>query len=87
VARCPVALESLKNAGIRLAFLSNATLKILDSGIKNSGLDGIFEHVLSTDKIKTYKPEPRAYQIALDAFGFKKKKSSLLRSLDGCCGG
>lgn len=70
----PLALESLKNAGIRLAFLSNATPKILDAGIKNSGLDGVFEHVLSTDKIKTYKPDPRAYQMAIDAFGLKKEE-------------
>lgn len=68
----PAALESLKSAGIRLAFLSNATPKILDAGIKNSGLDGVFEHVLSTDIIKTYKPAPRAYQMAIDTFGLTK---------------
>lgn len=70
----PPALKSLKSAGFRLAFLSNATPKILDSGIKNSGLEGVFEHVLSTDKIKTYKPDPRAYQMAIDAFGLKKEE-------------
>lgn len=67
----PPALQSLKSDGIRLAFLSNATSKILDAGIKNSGLDGIFDHVLSTDEIKTYKPDPRAYQMAIDAFNLK----------------
>ena len=70
----PLALKSLKSAGIRLAFLSNATPKILDSGIENSGLEGVFEHVLSTDRIKTYKPDPRAYQMAIDAFGLKKEE-------------
>lgn len=68
------ALQSLKNDGIRLAFLSNATSKILDDGIKNAGLDGIFEHVLSTDKIKSYKPDPRAYQMAIDAFNLKREE-------------
>ena len=67
----PPALQLLKSAGIRLAFLSNATRKILDAGIKNSGLEGIFEHVLSIDEIKTYKPDPRAYQMGIDAFGLK----------------
>jgi 2-haloacid dehalogenase len=67
----PLALQSLQSAGIRLAFLSNATPQILDAGIKNSRLEGIFEHVLSTDKIRTYKPDPRAYQMAIDAFGLK----------------
>ncbi|MBI3561842.1 MAG: haloacid dehalogenase type II [Gammaproteobacteria bacterium] len=70
----PLALKSLKSAGIRLAFLSNATPKILDSGIKNSRLEGVFEHILSTDKIKTYKPDSRAYQMAIDAFGLKKEE-------------
>jgi 2-haloacid dehalogenase len=70
----PPALQALKDAGIRLAFLSNATPKILDAGIKNSGLEGVFEHVLSTDKIKTYKPDPRAYQMAIDAFALKKEE-------------
>ena len=68
------ALRSLKSDGIRLAFLSNATSKILDAGIKNSGLDGLFEHVLSTDKIKSYKPDPRAYQMAIDAFNLKREE-------------
>jgi 2-haloacid dehalogenase len=68
------ALQLLKDAGIRLAFLSNATPKILDAGIMNSGLAGIFEHVLSTDTIKTYKPDPRAYQMATDAFALEKEE-------------
>ena len=70
----PQALDSLKGAGIQLAFLSNATPKILDAGIKNSKLEGVFEHVLSTDKIKTYKPDPRAYRMAIDAFSLKKEE-------------
>lgn len=67
-------LQSLKSDGIRLAILSNATSKILDAGIKNSELEGVFEHVLSTDKIKTYKPNPRAYQMAIDAFNLKREE-------------
>ena len=68
------ALQALKSSGIRLAFLSNATPKILVAGIRNSELDGVFEHVLSTDKIKTYKPDPRAYQMAIDAFNLKREE-------------
>src|SRR5690348_13888273 len=39
------ALTSLKEAGIRLAFLSNFTPAMLNAGIKNSRLEGMFEHV------------------------------------------
>ena len=70
----PIALHTLKSAGIRLAFLSNATANILDAGIKNSGLQNVFDHVLSTDKLKTYKPSPRAYKLAMDAFGMRKEE-------------
>lgn len=66
------ALRALKADGVRLAFLSNMTRPMLDGGIARSGLDGIFEHVLSTDAIRTYKPDPRAYQMALDAFGLAR---------------
>jgi 2-haloacid dehalogenase len=70
----PSVLKSLKEAGIRLAFLSNATPTILEAGIENSGLQGLFEHVLSTDRIRTYKPDPRAYQMAVDALGLKREE-------------
>lgn len=70
----PLALRSLKSAGLRLAFLSNLAPKVLDSAIKNCGFEGLFEHALSTDKIKTYKPDPRAYQMGIDAFGLNKEE-------------
>ncbi len=70
----PTALSALKEAGIRLAFLSNMTTKMLDAGIKNAGLDGVFEHVLSTDQIRAYKPDPRAYQMAIDAFKLEREE-------------
>lgn len=68
------ALQALKKAGLRLAFLSNATPKILGAGIANAGFGGVFEHVLSTDRIQTYKPSPRAYQMAVDAFKLKREE-------------
>ena len=34
----------------------------------------MFEHVLSTNKIKTYKPDPRTYQMAIDAFNLKREE-------------
>jgi len=65
----PAALRSLRNMGLRLAFLSNATPSMLTNGIVNGGLEDVFEHVLSTDPLRTYKPDPRAYRMATDAFG------------------
>lgn len=70
----PAALQSLKNAGMRLAFVSNLTPQILAAGIKNAGFEGLFEYALSTDKIKAYKPDPRAYQMAIDAFKLPREE-------------
>jgi 2-haloacid dehalogenase len=70
----PAALSSLKKAGLRIAILSNLTGKMLEAGIRNPGLDRMFDHVLSTDRVKAYKPDPRAYQMAVDAFALKREK-------------
>lgn len=67
-------LSELKSSGIKLAFLSNMTEKMLYAGIKNSGLEGYFDHVLSTDQVRTFKPDPKAYQLALDAFGLNRNQ-------------
>jgi len=60
-------LEALTKSGIRLAILSNLTSTMLDSNIKSAKLNGTFEKVLSTDRAKTYKPDPQAYQLGIDA--------------------
>lgn len=62
------ALGALRQGGIRLALLSNMTPALLDAGVRRAGLGGLFEHVLSTDRLRTYKPDPRAYQMGVDAF-------------------
>jgi len=65
----PAALRSLRKAGFQLAFLSNMTARMLEAGIRNSQLDGVFDHVLTADRVRAYKPDPRAYRMGLDAFG------------------
>jgi 2-haloacid dehalogenase len=67
-------LKQFRDAGIRMAFLSNLTDAMLDSAVKNSGLEGFFEPHLSTDKVGAFKPDPRAYQMGLDAFKLGKEE-------------
>ena len=69
----PTALRSLKEAGVRLAFLSNMTARSLEAGIARAGLGDVFEHVLSTDDIRTYKPHPRAYRMAMEAWDLARE--------------
>jgi 2-haloacid dehalogenase len=70
----PEALKTLRTAGIRLAVLSNFTQQMLEAGIRKSGLEGVFETLLSTDRVRQFKPAPRAYQLAVDTFGLKREE-------------
>jgi 2-haloacid dehalogenase len=67
-------LKQLHGAGIRMAFLSNLTAAMLDAVVKNSGLEGMLEDHLTTDKVRAFKPDARAYQMGVDAFGLKKEE-------------
>jgi 2-haloacid dehalogenase len=62
------ALTRLQDAGVRLAFLTNLSPKMLQGCINSSGIAGLFEHSLSTDAIRSYKPDPRTYQLGPAAF-------------------
>jgi 2-haloacid dehalogenase len=64
----PDAIRALHAAGIRMALLSNMTPAMLNDGLGRAGLATNFEAVLSTDPIRSYKPDPKAYQLALDSF-------------------
>jgi 2-haloacid dehalogenase len=66
-------LRALHDAGLRLGFLSNMTRKMLETGLAHANLTGLFEHVLSTDQIRSYKPAPVAYQMAPEAFRLKRE--------------
>ena len=68
------ALKGLKASGLRMAFLSNFTAAMLDRAVKNSGLEGIFDDHLSTDRVRAFKPDPQAYRMAISAFGLRKEE-------------
>jgi 2-haloacid dehalogenase len=55
------ALAALKD--YRLAILSNGSPGMLDALVRNSGLDGYLEAVISVDAKKVFKPDPRAYEL------------------------
>jgi 2-haloacid dehalogenase len=68
------ALQRLRDAGIRLAFLSNLGEATLRANMAGNGLDTLFDHVLSTDRVRAFKPSPKAYAMALEAFGLPKSR-------------
>jgi 2-haloacid dehalogenase len=68
------ALQTLRDAGVRLALLSNFTEAILDAASRHAGIADLLEPPLSTDRVQAYKPHPRAYQMGLDAFALPREK-------------
>lgn len=66
-------LQRLRAEGIRLAFLSNFTARMLDAAIANSGLEGMLEPHLTTDRVQAFKPDSRAYAMALKAFEMERE--------------
>jgi 2-haloacid dehalogenase len=68
------ALAKLRETGVHLGLLSNLTPNMLSGCIKAAGLDGMFYPVLSTDAAKTFKPDERAYQLGVDAFGLPREE-------------
>ena len=62
-------LVRLREAGIRLATLTNSTQQVAESQMENSGLGEYFEQILSADTVRRLKPAPEPYQMAADRLG------------------
>jgi 2-haloacid dehalogenase len=63
------ALARLREAGVRLAALTNSTQEVAEAQISNSGLGEYFERVLSADTVKRLKPAPEPYRMASEILG------------------
>jgi 2-haloacid dehalogenase len=57
-------LQRLRDAGIRLATLTNSTVKVAEDQLTSAGLREHFEQVISADEIQCFKPAPEVYHLA-----------------------
>ncbi len=62
-------LSRLRDAGLRLAALTNSTQQVADAQLQNAGLHEHFEQVLSADDAKRLKPAPAPYRMAAQSLG------------------
>ena len=60
----PAMLNTLKARGIKLAILSNGSPTMLAAVVANSGLNGVFDAVLSVEEVGVFKPHPAVYGLA-----------------------
>jgi 2-haloacid dehalogenase len=57
----------------QLAVLSNGSPKMLAEAVRHSGLDSLFEEIISVDRAQVYKPSPRAYALGTETLGLPAK--------------
>jgi len=62
-------LSRLRDAGIRLAALTNSTQQVADEQINNSGFRDYFEQVFSADAVQRLKPALEPYRMAAERLG------------------
>ncbi len=63
------ALTRLRDAGYRLATLTNSTASVAEAQITNAGLDDLFEQRLSADTVRRLKPAAEPYRMAAERLG------------------
>lgn len=61
-------LHQLRARGLRLAPLANFAPAMISALLAHHELTGLFDDQISSDAARTYKPDPRAYELAERAF-------------------
>lgn len=62
-------LAALREANLRLAPLANYSPDMIAALLGNADLERYFDHVISTDRARTYKPDPKAYALGPSVLG------------------
>jgi 2-haloacid dehalogenase len=74
----PDSLDRLRNAGFRLATLTNSTQEVAEAQVENAGLADRFEQILSADTAKRLKPAPAPYRMAARALEIPERGMRLV---------
>jgi 2-haloacid dehalogenase len=73
-------LTRLKEAGLRLAILSNGTPRMLEQVVAGAGLGHLFDAVLSVEEVGIFKPARQVYQLGLDRLDLPREAVSFQSS-------
>jgi 2-haloacid dehalogenase len=63
-------LDELSQRRVVLAPLANYAPRMIEQLLRHAGIRDRFAALLSTDRARTYKPDPRAYALGQDVLGF-----------------
>jgi 2-haloacid dehalogenase len=81
------ALRRLQSSGFRLIVLTNSGQKAAKQAIESCGLAGLFEEVLSAERVKRLKPAAEPYRMAAKKLGVKPRKLLLVAAHSWDIGG
>ena len=71
-------LQNLKKKDYKLAILSNGTPTLLNELVTSNNLDNIFDDIFSIEEVKTYKPDPKVYNIPIKKYQIQKNEVAYL---------
>jgi 2-haloacid dehalogenase len=75
-------LQRLREAGLRLATLTNSTAQTAEAQLAYAGLRDRFEQVISADEIQCFKPAPEVYHLAARRLGVEPEQIRLVAAHD-----
>lgn len=76
----PEMLQTLKQAGLKTAILSNGAPAMLATAVQAAGINESLDAVLSIEDAGIYKPAPEVYQLAVDALQVPKESICFVSS-------
>jgi 2-haloacid dehalogenase len=74
------ALAALNEADVPCWILSNGTHAMLASAAHAAGIDHLLDGILSVDTVKTYKPDARVYQLAVEELDLQRDQIAFVSS-------
>ncbi len=79
-AEVPATLQTLREAGLVTAILSNGTPTMLDAAVRSAGLNDLFDAVLSAHAVQVFKTDSRVYSYGLRQLGLGAEQVCFLSS-------
>jgi 2-haloacid dehalogenase len=67
-------LVKLRSRGLKLATLANFSPSMIQALVNHGGIGDQFDDLISTDRARTYKPDPRAYALGETALGLPRQQ-------------
>lgn len=68
------ALLAWKAEGLQLAPLANYAPQMIEALVRHAHLEGVFDALISTDRARTFKPDPRAYALGMSVLGRRREE-------------